>query len=56
MTLAIAHREKEEAVLDLVRETRPPFSPELVVENFAKTLRRYRIGQLSGDRYGAEWL
>lgn len=56
MTLAIAHREDGRAVLDLVREVRPPFSPEVVVEDFAETLRRYRVGQVSGDRYGAEWV
>jgi len=39
-----------------VREVRPPFSPDAVVEEFAETLRRYRIGQVVGDRYGAEWV
>jgi hypothetical protein len=56
MTLAIAHREHGQAVLDLVREARPPFSPEVVVEEFAETLGRYRVGQVTGDRYGAEWV
>jgi len=56
MTLAVAHRENGSTVLDLVREVRPPFSPEAVVEDFADTLRRYRIGQVRGDRYGAEWV
>jgi hypothetical protein len=57
MTLAVAHTEgnPKRAVLDLVREVRPPFSPEVVVEEFAETLRRYRIGQIRGDRYAAEW-
>jgi hypothetical protein len=56
MTLAVAHRENASAVLDLVLEVRPPCSPEVVVEDFAETLRRYRISQLTGDRYGAEWV
>jgi hypothetical protein len=56
MTMAISHREDGRAVLDLVREVRPPFSPEVVVEDFAETLRRYRVGQIEGDRYGAEWV
>jgi hypothetical protein len=56
MTLAIAHREDGSAVLDLIREVRPPFSPEVVVQDFAETLRRYRCGQVRGDRYGAEWV
>lgn len=56
MTLAIAHREQERAVLDALREVKPPFSPESVVGEFVETLRRYRIGQVTGDRYGAEWV
>ena len=36
MTLAIAHAEGDRAVLDLVRETRPPFSPESTVADFAR--------------------
>ena len=35
MTLAIAHPEGETQILDLVREVKPPFSPEAVVEEFA---------------------
>jgi hypothetical protein len=56
MTLAIAHKEDKCAVLDLVREQRPPFSPEFVVGDFAETLKHYRITQVRGDRYGAEWV
>jgi len=56
MTLAVAHREGERVVLDLVRERRPPFSPQDVVEEFADLLKRYRVGELVGDRYGAGWV
>jgi len=31
-TLSICHREKDVAIVDLIREVRPPFSPENVVE------------------------
>jgi hypothetical protein len=58
MTLAIGHFEgggADHCVLDLVREARPPFSPESVVTEFAKTLQDYRIYTVSGDRYGGEW-
>jgi hypothetical protein len=55
MTLAIAHAEGEIAVLDAVREVRPPFSPERVVADFAALLRRYRIDRAQGDRYAGEW-
>jgi hypothetical protein len=55
MTLAIAHAEGETAVLDLVREIRPPFSPEAVVIEFAAVLKNYGIGAVTGDRYGGDW-
>lgn len=55
MTLAIAHRERERAVLDLLREVPAPFSPESVVQEFADTLKRYRISTVTGDRYAGEW-
>jgi hypothetical protein len=58
MTLAIAHTEGEaydRAVLDAVREVRPPFSPESVVKEFATLLGSYEIGEVEGDRYAGEW-
>ena len=55
-TLAVAHRDSDAAaVLDAVREVRPPFSPESVVAEFAATLRSYRVTKVSGDRYAGEW-
>jgi hypothetical protein len=55
MTLAIAHHERGRAVLDLVRERRPPFSPAAVVREFAETLAAYGVSTVTGDRYGGEW-
>ena len=55
MTLAVAHKEGDTAILDLLREVRPPFSPEAVVEEFADVLRRYRLTKVYGDRYAGEW-
>jgi len=55
MTLAVGHAESEQAVLDLVRERKPPFSPEAVVKDFAEDLKRYGINEVTGDRYGGEW-
>jgi hypothetical protein len=54
-TLAIAHREGERGVLDLVRERHPPFSPDAVVTEFAAVLRSYGCSKVTGDRYGGEW-
>lgn len=56
MTLAIGHRDRDgRAVVDVVRERRPPFSPEAVVAEFAALLRDYRVGRVTGDRYAGEW-
>lgn len=55
MTLAIAHREGDQAILDAVRERKPPFSPEAVVEEFAGLLRLYGVSRVTGDRYAGEW-
>ena len=55
MTLAICHRDKDVAILDAVREIRSPFSPENAVQDFAATLRSYRISRVTGDHYGGEW-
>jgi hypothetical protein len=55
MTLAIAHSENGLARLDLMRERRAPFSPESVVEDFCRDLKRYGIRKVRGDRYAGEW-
>jgi hypothetical protein len=55
MTLAIAHREKDAAVLDCARERKAPFSPDDVVSEFAEVLRSYKIGLVRGDKYAGEW-
>jgi hypothetical protein len=55
MTLAIAHRQGDIAILDAVRERKPPFSPKAVVAEFASLLRAYACGAVYGDAYAGEW-
>ena len=56
MTVAVAHRDKDGiAVLDAIREFRPPFSPEAVVIEIAALLKSYKLSRVTGDRYGGEW-
>ncbi len=55
MTLAIGHKAGEKCVLDAIRERKPPFSPETVVKEFSDLLQRYRVYEVSGDRYAGEW-
>lgn len=56
MTLAIAFRDCDQAVLAALREFRPPFSPESVVAECASLLRSYELGTVTGDRYGGDWV
>ena len=55
-TLAIAHCYPDgTAILDAVREVKPPFSPDAVVEEFAALLKSYGISRVTGDAYAGEW-
>jgi hypothetical protein len=55
MTLAIAHMDKDIAILDCTREVKPPFSPEAVVQDFCDLMKTYRINEVTGDKYAGEW-
>lgn len=59
MTLCIAHAEERDgrriAVLDALRERRPPFSPDDVTLEFSETLRLYGVSRVVGDRYAGLW-
>jgi hypothetical protein len=54
-TLCIAHLEGERIVADVVRGVKPPFDPHEVTKDFAALCRDYRIREVRGDRYSAEW-
>jgi hypothetical protein len=56
MTLAIGHTENGIAMLDCIRERRPPFSPEAVCTEFAAVLKSYGVNTIQGDRYAGEWV
>jgi hypothetical protein len=53
--MAIGHVEKGVAVIDVLRETRPPFSPEQVTEQYAALLKTYRVLEVRGDKYAGEF-
>lgn len=56
MTLAIGHKEKDGLIfIDQLLESKPPFSPENTVWEFAQTLKLYGVTSVQGDRYGGEW-
>jgi hypothetical protein len=54
-TLAVAHQEGGRSVLDVVREVRPPFSPEATVVDFAAVLKGYRLSRVTSDRFAGSW-
>ena len=55
--LGIAHNvtTKQLVQLDLIREWKPPFSPEEVCHEIADILKRYGITTISGDKYAGIW-
>jgi len=57
-TMAIVHWDKEErkVIVDVLREARPPFRPESVVEEFSDVFKKYRVGEIQSDRYAGEWV
>jgi hypothetical protein len=55
MTCAIAHKDGDGAVLDAVRERKPPFSPEQVTAEFAALFKAYRITRIVADRFAGSW-
>jgi hypothetical protein len=54
-TMAVSHRDGERIVIDAIREVKPPFSPEGVVDDFSILLKTYRIARVTGDRYAGDW-
>jgi hypothetical protein len=55
MTLAIGHRQDDIAIIDALREIKPPCSPEAVIVEFAALLKSYGLYKVVGDKYALEW-
>lgn len=57
-TMAIGHLDKSTgtAVVDCIREAKPPFSPEETTSSFAATLKAYGVSKVLGDRFAGEWV
>lgn len=58
MTMAIGHlelRDRERVVIDRAEERKPPFSPDVVVDEFCGILKEYGVNAVTGDQYGGEW-
>jgi hypothetical protein len=55
MTMAIAHAADGRAILDLVVERRPPFSPQAVAAEFSAVFTQYGVRRVQADRYAGDW-
>lgn len=56
MTLGISHFEQGKAVLDLLMEFIPPFSPSDVLERIVKVLKSYKVSEITQDRHAVGWI
>ena len=58
-TLAVGHREQRKgltaAIMDAIRETKPPFSPANTIRQYAELLKIYRVSKVRGDRFAGEF-
>jgi hypothetical protein len=57
-TLAIGHTDLSRngtIALDALRESRPPFDPDLVCAEFAQLLKQYRVMRITGDKFAGVW-
>jgi hypothetical protein len=54
-TAAIAHSEGNVAILDAIREYRPPFSPKSVVEEIAQWMKSYGVSRAQSDKWGGDF-
>lgn len=55
-SLAIAHRESGKVVIDFLRRWKAPFNPHEVVGEQARELARFKLRQVTGDNYAAEFV
>lgn len=54
-TIAIAHKEDQRFVVDVVRGQRGPFDPRELTEDYARLAREFRCETVTGDLYGHQW-
>jgi hypothetical protein len=57
MTLCIGHSDHSDrkVIVDCLRESKPPFSPEIVCSEFAALLKSYRVSTAYADRWAGDW-
>jgi hypothetical protein len=60
MTIAISHLDGSGSdripVLDAIRERKPPFSPDHVVQEFSLLMKSYGVSRATSDKWGGDWV
>jgi hypothetical protein len=55
-TLAIAHLDEQNVILDCLHEIKAPFDPAVATFEMAAILKQYGLSSVTGDKYGAQWV
>jgi len=55
-TLAVAHVERDVAVLDCLVERHAPFNPDQAAAEMCETIKSYGARECVGDRYAGRWV
>lgn len=57
--VAIAHREGDKVIIDVIRERKPRFVPQDLIAEYSTLLKQYRVHQITGDKFAGgyefEW-
>lgn len=53
--MAIGHRDRDKAIVDLILEREAPYSPAVVAKEMADVAHLYQCFEVHGDRYGSSW-
>jgi hypothetical protein len=53
---ALAHKEGETCVIDLVRGRSAPFDPDQVAQEYAQLAKEYKCTEIVGDNFAGEWV
>jgi hypothetical protein len=54
--MAIAHKDRDMVVVDVLRGVSAPHDPEIVAQDFAKLAKAYGCHEITGDRFSGAWV
>lgn len=56
MTFSVGHVHEKKIIVDLLTEFRPPFDPEVVIKDIARSCKAYGISEITQDRHAIGWI